>query len=240
MSVRITRSRWKHGLLTALVALCGAAPTALAAEPAAPLPDAVASWAHPNAVGPIRRFPNPGSAVIARVHLDTEGGSPEVYPILGRFTDVAGRAWTRIGIPMRPNGRKGWVRDEVLGPVNRSDMLLIVDRTSLRATLRSGSRVVWSSRIGVGAAATPTPAGRFWIREKLRVTFGGSYGPRAFGTSAYSVLTDWPGGGVIGIHGTDQPSLIPGRPSHRCIRLQNAAVTRLFELMPIGTRVEIR
>ena len=62
------------------------------------------------------------------------------------------------------------------------------------------------------------------------------YGPYAIGTSAYAPgLTDWPGGGVIGIHGTNQPSTIPGRPSHGCIRLQNGEISKLFKLMPIGT-----
>lgn len=104
---------------------------------------------------------------------------------------------------------------------------------------RSGERI-WSSRIGIGAPSTPTPAGRFWIRSRLRNLSGGTvYGPWAFGTAAYSVLSDWPGGGVIGIHGTDQPWLIPGRPSHGCIRLPNAKVRRLARLMPIGTPVHI-
>jgi lipoprotein-anchoring transpeptidase ErfK/SrfK len=92
----------------------------------------------------------------------------------------------------------------------------------------------------MGAPGTPTPKGRFWIRERLH-GFGGSFGPWAFGTSAYSnVLTDWPGGGVIGIHGTDQPGLIPGRPSHGCVRVPNWKVSRLAKLMPIGTPVRIR
>jgi lipoprotein-anchoring transpeptidase ErfK/SrfK len=69
---------------------------------------------------------------------------------------------------------------------------------------------------------------------------GGLYGPRAFGTSAYSRLSDWPGGGVIGIHGTNEPYLIPGRPSHGCVRVPNKAINRLYRLMPIGTRVQIR
>jgi lipoprotein-anchoring transpeptidase ErfK/SrfK len=64
--------------------------------------------------------------------------------------------------------------------------------------------------------------------------------PWAFGTSAYSSLSDWPGGGVIGIHGTDQPELIPGRPSHGCIRIRNPAIVRLARRMPIGTPVRIR
>jgi lipoprotein-anchoring transpeptidase ErfK/SrfK len=100
--------------------------------------------------------------------------------------------------------------------------------------------VIWRSRVGMGAPGTPTPKGRFWIRERPRGS-GGSFGPWAFGTSAYSnVLTDWPGGGVIGIHGTDQPGLIPGRPSHGCVRVPNRKVSRLAKLMPIGTPVRIR
>jgi lipoprotein-anchoring transpeptidase ErfK/SrfK len=63
---------------------------------------------------------------------------------------------------------------------------------------------------------------------------------RAFGTSAYSVLSDWPGGGVVGIHGTNQPGLLPGRVSHGCIRVPNAKIARLARLMPIGTPVRIR
>jgi lipoprotein-anchoring transpeptidase ErfK/SrfK len=89
---------------------------------------------------------------------------------------------------------------------------------------------------------TITPKGRFWIRERLR-NLGGNpiYGPWAFGTSAYSdTLTDWPGGGVVGIHGTNQPQLIPGRPSHGCVRVPNAKISRLVKLMPIGTPITIR
>jgi lipoprotein-anchoring transpeptidase ErfK/SrfK len=67
------------------------------------------------------------------------------------------------------------------------------------------------------------------------------YGPIAFGTSAQSAtLTDWPGGGFVGIHGTDRPDLVPGRISHGCIRLRNADILRLAKLMPVGTPLEIR
>ena len=46
-------------------------------------------------------------------------------------------------------------------------------------------------------------------------------------------------GDGYGIHGTDQPGLIPGHPSHGCIRLRNAAITRLYRLVPKGTPIEI-
>ncbi|OGE86092.1 MAG: hypothetical protein A3J48_03985 [Candidatus Doudnabacteria bacterium RIFCSPHIGHO2_02_FULL_46_11] len=42
------------------------------------------------------------------------------------------------------------------------------------------------------------------------------------------------------IHGTDDPSSIGQRSSHGCIRMHNADVEKLYELVPIGTRVVIR
>ena len=198
-------------------------------------------WAHSKFGAQILRLPMPTSRPIARVRYLTEDGFPEVYLVLRRWTDPDGRTWLKVRIPMRPNGRTGWVRDFALGRLHLVRTRLVVDRMALRAILYLSGRPIWRSGIGVGAPSTPTPAGRFWIRERIKVPNpGGSYGPWALGTSAYSVLSDWPGGGVIGIHGTDQPQLIPGRPSHGCIRVPNWAIERLVRLMPIGTPVLIR
>jgi lipoprotein-anchoring transpeptidase ErfK/SrfK len=66
------------------------------------------------------------------------------------------------------------------------------------------------------------------------------YGPVAFGTSARSpTLTEWPGGGFIGIHGTNQPGILPGRVSHGCIRLRNADIVRLARLLPVGSPLTV-
>jgi lipoprotein-anchoring transpeptidase ErfK/SrfK len=95
--------------------------------------------------------------------------------------------------------------------------------------------------VGVGKPAWPTPSGEFYIRNKLTDFASPMYGPVAFGTSARSsVLTDWPAGGYVGIHGTDEPDLIPGRVSHGCIRMQNADILRLAKLMPVGTPLTVR
>ena len=198
-------------------------------------------WAHSRLRAPILGLPAPNSRLIARVRYYTEDGFREVYLVLRRWADPEGRTWLKVRIPMRPNGRTGWVRDFALGGLHLVRTSLVVDRGTLRATLYRSGQVIWRSPIGVGAPSTPTPAGRFWIRERIKVLNpGGSYGPWAFGTSAYSVLSDWPGGGVIGIHGTNQPQLIPGRPSHGCVRVENSAISRLARLMPIGTPVLIR
>jgi hypothetical protein len=199
-------------------------------------------WAHPlHDSAPIRSLPAADARRIVSTHRLTEDGFPEVYLVLRSREDAKGRTWLKIRIPMRPNGTKGWVRDSALGPLYRARTRLVIDRSDLQATLYKRGRTLWSAPVGIGAPSTPTPPGHFWIREKFKVQDpGGIYGPAAFGTSDYSVLSDWPGGGVIGIHGTNEPSLIPGRPSHGCIRIENDRVSQLWHLLPIGTPLEIR
>lgn len=198
-------------------------------------------WAHPERVAPIRRSPTARAKSIAPTHLLTEDGFPEVYLVLRSWTNRDGHTWLEVRIPMRPNGRKGWVRKSALGPLYRVRTHLVVDRSKQRATLYKRGRQIWRAPVGIGAPGTPTPTGRFWVREKFKTSNpDGLYGPAAIGTSNYSVLSDWPGGGVIGIHGTNEPKLIPGRPSHGCIRVRNRAVLDLYRLLPIGTPLRIR
>jgi hypothetical protein len=234
-------------------AIAGSLGSAIAAKPAVAatldLSDSVRlsdgrhlnRWAYAAQGLPIRQAPSLEAPQVGSVSLTTEDGLPEVYPLLRSWADPARRRWLQVRIPARAGVRIGWAEAAAFGRANLVRTRLVVDRARFRATLFRAGRPVFRSRIGIGKAETPTPAGRFWIRERIRSADpGGVYGPWAFGTSAYSELSDWPGGGVIGIHGTDKPSLIPGRPSHGCVRLPNRAITRLARLMPIGTPVWIR
>ncbi|MEA2186802.1 MAG: hypothetical protein QOK16_1813 [Solirubrobacteraceae bacterium] len=200
----------------------------------------VSRWANAVLRATVHRQPSASSPLAGRLRLQTEDGPLEVYLVLASRLDAAGRLWARVRLPGRPNGRTGWVLRDGLGDLHVVRTKLRVNRATLRATLYRDGRKVWSSPVGVGKPATPTPGGRFWIRTRLRNLGGGAiYGPLAFGTGAYSVLSDWPGGGVVGIHGTDEPALIPGRPSHGCVRVPNDKIRLLAGLMPIGTPVEI-
>ena len=246
------------GLTCAVLAACGAAAPAQAApggdertvRPAnlrGPLGDErlsderrLSRYAGALSRATVRAHPRSGAPGVGRLRYLTEDGPYEVYPVLESRVDANGRTWLHIRLPRRPNGRTGWVPRSELGTLKAVRTMLRVNRATRRATLYRSGRRVWSSPIGVGTAATPTPRGTFWIRSRLRGLAGSPvYGPYAFGTGAYSTLSDWPGGGVIGIHGTNQPGLIPGAPSHGCIRVPNAAITRLWPLLPIGTPVVI-
>jgi len=155
--------------------------------------------------------------------------------------DADERLWVRVPLSALPNGQEGWVPRDALGDFHGVRTHLIVDRARLRAYLLRDGRLIFETRIGVGRPRWPTPAGEFYVRVRLQHFRDSFYGPIAFGTNARSPwLTDWPKGGVVGIHGTDTPRLLPGRVSHGCIRMRNAAIRLLARLMPLGTPVTIR
>jgi hypothetical protein len=196
--------------------------------------------AFPQAKQKVRKAPRKGARSFARLHFYTEDGLPEVYVALRSRKDAAGRTWVQVMVPGRPNGRKGWVPRRSLGHFSIVRYMLRINRTTLRATLYKRGRKVFEARVGVGKSSTRTPHGTFYVREKFRVRGQPVYGPFAIGTSAYAPgLTDWPGGGVIGIHGTNQPGLIPGRPSHGCIRMRNGDISRLYGMIRRGTPIQI-
>ena len=152
-----------------------------------------------------------------------------------------GEWWVQVRLPLRPAGQIGWIPQRVLGEPQTVHTYLVVSTERTTLTLYPNGRAIFTARVGPGKPSTPTPHGQFYIRDEITGFPSDSlYGPLAFGTSALSnVETDWPGGGVIGIHGTDEPWLIPGHPSHGCIRLRNADVERLARLLPVGTPLTI-
>jgi L,D-transpeptidase-like protein len=187
-----------------------------------------------------RARPRARAHIVARVSTRTPEGTTNILLALGVRRDATHRLWVHVRLPILPNNTTGWVRRAALGGYRFVRTRLLVDLHSLEATLYRGRKAVFHAPVGVGARGTATPVGRFYIRDRLTRYASPFYGPIAFGTSARSpVLTDWPAGGYIGIHGTNHPKLIPGRVSHGCIRLRNADIHRLATLMPIGTPVTI-
>lgn len=146
-------------------------------------------------------------------------------------------SWYRITVPGRPNGQTGWVRAAAveLHPVQKR---LVVDRSERRFEFWDGDRLVRSGKVAVGAPGAETPTGLFYVQSKF-VPNASILGAYAFETSAYSKLTDWPGGGVVGVHGTPWPWLLGQAVSHGCVRLHNDDVRWLRSRMPAGTPIKI-
>jgi hypothetical protein len=199
------------------------------------------TWAHPVAEAGIRVHPVAGSRAIAHTRLATEDGFPEVYMVLSTYTDAKGFVWVRLRIPARPNGRTGWVSREALGEFHVTHWMVVINLGARRLRAYYKGRLRMTAPVGVGKPSTPTPSGKFWIREIFRLhDRSNPYWPYALGTSAYSRLTDWPGGGVVGIHGDfGEPQRIPGDPSHGCVRMHAHDLAWLAPRLQLGTPVHI-
>jgi lipoprotein-anchoring transpeptidase ErfK/SrfK len=198
------------------------------------------SWAPVRVAATARSAPDARARVVARVDTTTPEDTTNIVVVLGRRADPSGRLWVKVRLAALPNSRTGWLPRSDLGGYGSVETRLVVDLRRLTATLLRRGRPIFRARVGVGQPQWPTPRGEFYVRNRLTKFAGPTYGPLAFGTSARSThLTDWPDGGFIGIHGTDEPQLIPGRVSHGCIRMRNADILKLARLMPIGTPLTI-
>jgi hypothetical protein len=186
-----------------------------------------------------RERPTGSSPGVVRVGTRTPEGTTNLVVVIGEAVR-RGVTWVHARVAVLPDARTGWLPRSALGGWQFVMTHLVINRAKQTLTLFRGGRVAYRARVGVGKPSTPTPAGQFYIRDRLTRYASPEYGPLAFGTSARSPYeTDWPAGGFIGIHGTDQPGLIPGRISHGCIRLRNSAIRALGRLLPIGTPVTI-
>jgi lipoprotein-anchoring transpeptidase ErfK/SrfK len=225
--------------VAAAIALAVAAPAQAAKIERLHKPGKRSYFAFVERAEPARAKPRASARTVAKLTLKTGEGTDDLVHVLER-TEVRDKTWLRVRLPVRPNGTTGWVPESALSELQPVNTWLRISTKTFRATLIKGGKKVWSAPVGVGQSQWRTPAGQFYIRAKLHNFGGGVYGPLAFITSATSpTLTDWPGGGIVGIHGTNQPGLIPGKISHGCVRVRNADIVRLDKLMPVGTPITV-
>ena len=123
--------------------------------------------------------------------------------------------------------------------IRREVLVSLQDRKL--AVLENG-KILRTFSVGVGAAESPSPQGRFEIVSRVAnptyyhpgtvIPPGGDnpIGPRWIGLDEKG----------YGIHGTNQPRSVGRAASHGCIRLRNSDVVKLFELVRVGDTVEIQ
>jgi len=148
--------------------------------------------------------------------------------------------WYRVKVPGRPNGRSGWVPERQLRLLRSAGPLrIVIDRSRRQLVLKRGEKTVMDAPVAVGKSGAPTPLGRFYVTAKFAPS-NDFLGPWAFELSAYAAITDWPRGGIVGLHGTSEPWSIGSRASSGCIRTYNWVIRGLRRKIRDGTVVRIK
>ena len=119
---------------------------------------------------------------------------------------------------------------------------IVISIPDRKLALLVDGRVLKVYDVAVGKNSTPTPQGKYVVINRVpNPTWYGPQGPVAPGKSN-PIGTRWMGLSVAGygIHGTNAPSSIGHAASHGCIRMRQQDLEELFDLVEIGTPVEIQ
>jgi lipoprotein-anchoring transpeptidase ErfK/SrfK len=164
-----------------------------------------------------------------------------VLPVLGHRSTADGTEWLHVLLPGRPNGHTGWIKRRATR-LTITGWHIVVDTSARRVTVYQQGRKVRVFKAIVGARATPTPLGKFFIEEVLRLRARDAGAPFAFALSARSnVLQEFAGGpGQIALHGLmNVGGVLGSASSHGCVRLDNSAVRWLNVRIGPGIPVTI-
>lgn len=166
-----------------------------------------------------------------------------VRTFLGLETkDIDGVKWIHAQLPEYPNNSTGWIKaDEVT--VSSTDMLINVYIDEHEVDLLSDGEVELTSTAVMGADASPTPLGTYFVADPVDFTSNptGTYGAFALGLSAYSETLETFKGALpqIALHGTNSDKYFGQSISNGCIRLPDDAIRELAVKVTLGTPVVI-
>jgi lipoprotein-anchoring transpeptidase ErfK/SrfK len=188
---------------------------------------------------PARVAPDPHARVIRVMHQFRSDYRPQEILAVRKATGSDGEIWYRISIPMRPNGKYGWIpaKTVLLKPTHSQ---IVIDLSSRTIDVYRFGKHRWHGLVAIGAPGRETPLGHYYVQVRFVPYHDTFLGVFALETTAYSKLTEWPGGGLVGIHGTSLPQLLGKAVSHGCVRVSNTTASRLKALAPLGTPIWIK
>lgn len=114
-------------------------------------------------------------------------------------------------------------------PTPAGTVRLIIDLRNLELIVAQGHRVQKTFPVAIGKRKTPSPVGQWEIVSKEK--WGEGFGSRWLGLNVPF--------GVYGIHGTNKPNSIGNIISGGCIRMFNRHVEQVYNLVQVGTPVQI-
>ena len=175
----------------------------------------------------------PGGSVLATLASSTQFGSPDTVGVAATRGDWLGVISTSL-----PNGVLGWVRrDEMtLRPVAWS---ITISLSSRLLVVQHDRDVVRRVTVGIGAASSPTPEGRYVITDHIDPGAQSSVygccilalsGHQPHPPAGWDPHRDW----RLAIHGG-----ATGAVSAGCIHADESTLRYLMRMTPLGTPVTV-
>jgi lipoprotein-anchoring transpeptidase ErfK/SrfK len=190
----------------------------------------------------VHRRPQARSELVTSVPAHTPiTGERTTLPVLAQAIARNGIAWLRVMVPGRPNGSTGWIAKQGTRTA-ATGWRLLVNLTARVVKVYRHGRFLRSFRAVVGKPSTPTPTGRFFVQETLRMSPGEPGGPFALALSARSnALREFEGGpGQIALHGRGElGGTLGAAESHGCVRLATSSIDWLAARIGPGVPVTI-
>jgi lipoprotein-anchoring transpeptidase ErfK/SrfK len=187
----------------------------------------------------VRKTPDPHASVIKVMKAFRPDFRPQEMFAVRKATGSDGEVWYRVSIPMRPNGTLGWIPANTVS-LKPSHSQIVINLNRRTIDLYRFGKHKWHGKVAIGAPGRETPVGHYYVATRFVPYHDTFLGVFAEETSAYSKLTEWPGGGVVGIHGTSLPQLLGKAVSHGCVRVSNTTARHLRSLAPLGTPIWIK
>jgi lipoprotein-anchoring transpeptidase ErfK/SrfK len=189
----------------------------------------VAIYDTADAAEPTRTLPNPD-----------QYGTPLVFLVDG--SDASGQRLP-VFLPVQPNGTKGWI-DAGDVSLQANPYHIRVELSAHRLTVTNVGEVIVDTEVAVGRDGRETPTGFYYVKELIQPPNPDTvYGSYVYGISGFTnnpeVAAEFGDGGVIGIHGTNQPEALGTDVSSGCIRMADDVIIEMASYLPLGTPVEI-
>jgi lipoprotein-anchoring transpeptidase ErfK/SrfK len=171
-------------------------------------------------------------------------------PAGSRYYGVPTVAWVRhlsddgrhglVDVPYVAHRAQGWIALRGLS-TSYTRIRVEADLSDHRITIARGDDVLFRAPATTGAPASPTPAGRYFVTDRVPFPAGSSLGTFAFGISGIQprLPAGWSGGDQLAIHGTNASWSIGRSASAGCLRVSEQVLQRLRSLLRLGTPVVI-
>jgi lipoprotein-anchoring transpeptidase ErfK/SrfK len=192
-------------------------------------------------------FASPDATGIPVVTLPATTTYGLTSTLLVDWTAVPPPDWVPVVVPLhKPNGSLGWVQAKDVA-LSQTSFSMKVSLSQHTLTVLNAGAPVFTTKVIIGAPATSTPIGRFYIVDPLNcnkenvpgypvVTCSSVYGSFAMGLSALSEKLDSFDGTIaqIAIHGTNLPDSEMGKDlSNGCVRIPNAVIVEIAKSVPL-------